>query len=507
MKPGRYLLPTTLTALAIAGAVAVSSEGPLPHRTDLTPEDRARVASILDAPVAFDRPQPFEGRPGGAATTFKRINRDIFSQSSANLDFEGEQNFKLGNALFRKLWVASPASTLASDGLGPLYNTPSCQRCHLKDGRGHPPDDGGAVSILLRLSVPARSPAEKQAIATHARLSINDPVYGGQLQDFGTTTVPAEGRVSVAYAGQPFTFPDGETVTLRKPVYSITDPGYGPLDPDLMISPRIAPQMPGLGLLEAVHEGDIRKLADPEDRDGDGISGRVSEVPDDKTGRIVVGRFGWKAEQPTVEQQTAHAFSGDLGLSTPLLPGNAGDCTPAQQACRAAPHGEQPDLGMGEAPAQVLDLVTFYSANLAVPARRNPSAPDVLAGKKLFHDSGCAACHRPGFVTSRDAVRPEHRFQLIWPYTDLLLHDMGEGLSDNRPMANAGAREWRTPPLWGIGLTGIVSGHTFFLHDGRARNLTEAILWHGGEAEAARNAFAALSAAERARLITFLESL
>ena len=155
----------------------------------------------------------------------------------------------------------------------------------------------------------------------------------------------------------------------------------------------------------------------------------------------------------------------------------------------------------------VLDLVTFYSANLAVPKRRRPNGPDRLAGKQLFYASGCASCHTPKYVTSRNAERAAHRFQLIWPYTDMLLHDMGEGLSDHRPMANATATEWRTAPLWGIGLTPTVNGHSYYLHDGRARNLTEAILWHGGEALAARDAFAALTREERAQLLTFLESL
>jgi CxxC motif-containing protein (DUF1111 family) len=507
MKRRRLLPAVLLTALAIAGAVAVSSEGPLPHRTDLTPEDRKRVAAILAGPEGFERAEPFEGQPGGAATTHKRINRDIFSQSSANLDFEGEQNFKLGNALFRKVWIAAPASTRASDGLGPLFNAPACQRCHLKDGRGHPPDAGGATSTLLRLSVPPRSAAEKAAVESGLLLAIADPVYGGQLQDFGTTMVAAEGRVTVTYSEQTVTLEGGETVSLRKPEFGIADPGYGPFDSEMMISPRVANQMIGLGLLEAIHDDDLRAMADADDRDGDGISGRLSMVPDDRTKTLVIGRFGWKAEQPSIEQQSAHAFAGDLGISSELMPDNWGDCTPAQQACRSAPHGEQADLGRGEAPAKVMELVTFYSANLAVPARRDPTARNVLEGKRLFHAAGCAACHRPNYVTSRQAERPEHRFQLIWPYTDMLLHDMGEGLSDNRPLANAGPREWRTAPLWGIGLTETVSGHTFFLHDGRARNLKEAILWHGGEAAASRDAFAAMPKEERDNLIAFLESL
>jgi CxxC motif-containing protein (DUF1111 family) len=229
-------------------------------------------------------------------------------------------------------------------------------------------------------------------------------------------------------------------------------------------------------------------------------------VRDPETGDLTLGRFGWKASVPTVEAQSAHAFSGDIGISTPLDPDSSGECSAAQAACRDAPTGVQPRLGDVEAPDPVLDLVAFYSRNLAVPARRDVDDPEVLAGKALLYDFGCASCHRPKYVTSRKAAQPEHRFQLIWPYTDLLLHDMGDGLADNRPVGDAGGSEWRTAPLWGIGLTETVSGHTYFLHDGRARNLLEAILWHGGEAEAARDRVAEATPDERQALIRFLES-
>lgn len=494
-------------ALAFAGAAVCFAAGAMDYRDDLTAEDRLRVADVTRPASDFSKAEPSEGLPGGAATSQKRINRDAFSNASANLGFEEEQRFKIGNGFFRKLWIASPSSTLASDGLGPLYNAPSCQRCHLKDGRGHPPEGDSATTMLLRLSVPAQTAEQAASLADHRTLAIPDPVYGGQLQDFGTTRVPAEGRVTVSYQEEAFLFPDGERASLRKPVFGIADPAYGPLRGDLMISPRVAPQMIGLGLLEAIHPGDITAQADPEDRNDDGISGRVSHVPDEATGTTGIGRFGWKAEQPTIRQQSAHAFAGDLGISTDLMPDVWGDCTEAQTACRTAPHGEQESQGPGEAPTMVLDLVTFYSANLAVPKRRRPNGPDRLAGKQLFYASGCASCHTPKYVTSRNAERAAHRFQLIWPYTDMLLHDMGEGLSDHRPMANATATEWRTAPLWGIGLTPTVNGHSYYLHDGRARNLTEAILWHGGEALAARDAFAALTREERAQLLTFLESL
>ena len=205
--------------------------------------------------------------------------------------------------------------------------------------------------------------------------------------------------------------------------------------------------------------------------------------------------------------QSAGAFSGDIGISTPDHPAHSGDCTPAQTDCLNAPHGAQADLGPEEAPEDVIALVTFYSQNLAVPARRDVDDPEVLAGKEVFYDLGCTSCHTPKFVTSRQAEGDAQKFQLIWPYSDLLLHDMGEGLADHRPVGDADGYEWRTAPLWGIGLTETVSGHTLYLHDGRARNLTEAILWHGGEAEVSRDGFASLDKKDREALLAFLGSL
>jgi CxxC motif-containing protein (DUF1111 family) len=274
-----------------------------------------------------------------------------------------------------------------------------------------------------------------------------------------------------------------------------------------MMSPRVAPQMIGLGLLEQVPEAAILAKADPEDADGDGVSGKPQRVWDPGHKVVALGRFGWKAGAPRIDVQNQSAFSGDIGISTPLFPAPYGECTPAQAACREGPHGDDSEYDNLEANAQVTDLVLFYSRHLAVPARRDVDHPEVLRGKKLFHESGCIACHTPKFRTAPDGPEPELRSQLIWPYTDLLLHDMGPGLADGRPEGRAGGTEWRTPPLWGIGLTQTVSGHSFFLHDGRARNLTEAILWHDGEARRAREAFRTMDKPDRAALLRFLNSL
>ncbi len=464
--------------------------------------DQATVRPTTD----FTAPEPSEDLPGGAATVPVRDGDDAFSYPSANIEPGRMLAFKNGRALFRKNWVAAPAATLASDGLGPLYNARACQHCHLKDGRGHPPQPGGsAMSMVLRLAVPGGpSPG---GIAGYLA-TLPDPTYGAQLQDFASPGQTAEGRMTVSYASLPVLLSDGSIVTLQSPTYGVAEPQYGPLHPDIMLSPRIAPQMIGLGLLEAIPEADILANADENDADGDGISGRANVVWSKEHQAPMLGRFGHKAASPNIRHQSAAAFADDMGLSTTVFPTPSGDCTTVQTACITAPSGQRPGLHDGlEVDAESLDLIVFYSRNLGVPARRNTDDPQVLAGKKAFYQLGCPACHRPKFATTGLAEQPEQSAQLIWPYSDLLLHDMGEALADNRPEARATGREWRTPPLWGIGLTETVSGHTRFLHDGRARNLLEALLWHGGEAEASRNAVIDLAKPDRDALIAFLESL
>ena len=510
---GREGLPLTLALSPQAGrGDDLSANEPSASlsapRTDLSQKDRARVKTVT-APVSdFSKAENFEAMSAGAATSIAPVNQDSFSQPAANITFEEEQSFRLGNALFRKLWVSAPSSTQASDGLGPLYNARACQTCHFRDGRGHPPEGSAdATSMFLRLARGPHSEAEKRAIAAHDILNFPDPIYGRQLQDSAVPGLPAEGRMVISYKEEPVTLRGGETVSLRRPSYSVADLGYGPLGADTTLSPRVTQAMMGLGLIEAIHPDDILAHADPDDRDGDGVSGRAAIVRDPATGKTVLGRFGWKAQSATVRQQSADAFSADIGISTPASKASHGDCTAAQAACLAMPNGVQARLGDTEAPDPVLGLVTFYAENLAVPARRKASFSETLAGKKVFYETGCIACHVPKFVTRRDAANKAHAFQLIWPYSDFLLHDMGDGLADGQSVGEASGKEWRTPPLWGIGLTRTVSGHTFFLHDGRARNLTEAILWHGGEGQKARDRFADLEKADRQALITFLESL
>ena len=464
-------------------------------------------ASVIKPTTDFSKAEAYEALPAGALTHTKNLNQNAFSHASANMSFERELDFKIGNAFFRRIWVSSPASTNASDGLGPLFNARACQRCHIKDGRGHAPNsaDDNAVSMLMRLSIP------KSEGVSDKSLTIGDPVYGGQLQDFSVAGINSEGQIAIEYTEIPVPLNGGEVVNLRKPRYQINNLMYGDLHKDIMLSPRVAPQMIGLGLLEAISADDILSQEDVDDANGDGISGKANKVWSPSQQKMMLGRFGLKAGQATLTDQNQAAFNGDLGLSTPTQTNAYGDCTEAQRDCLRMPHGKDPQAGEGvedlEVSEQVVEQVLHYTRNLAVPARRNESDPQVLAGKQLFYQSNCIACHTPKFITPRETAAVEQSRQLIWPYTDMLLHDMGKGLADNSPEGLANGQEWRTPPLWGIGLTPLVNDHSQYLHDGRARSLLEAILWHGGEAEQSKQKVVTMTPIERSQLIKFIESL
>lgn len=459
-----------------------------------TEPERARIQAALAPAGDVLAPNPFEIRSAGAATQMDPQPRALFSAPLPNLPADQKLDFTLGEAMFEKLWVQAPASTISSDGLGPLYNTRACSACHVNDGRGIVVSPDDHKGLVLRLSVPGDGMQP-------------DPNYGFQLQDRAIAGHQAEGRLGISYDDTPVSLGDGTVITLRAPRYSVQDGSLGGLAENALTSPRIAPQMIGLGLLEAIPEADILALADPDDADGDGISGRPNVVWSREFNQPMLGRFGHKAGNPTLRQQSADAANGDIGLSSTLFPKHWGDCTMAQTDCRNERHGgteAQNGIELGD---KALEVLTTYVAALAPPARRNADDPEVLRGKALFHQTGCAACHRPAFVTHRLPDDPARSFQLIWPYSDMLLHDMGEGLADHRPEWQASGQEWRTPPLWGIGLTADVSGQASFLHDGRARTLLEAILWHGGEAFNARETVRMMDAPDRAALITFLESL
>jgi CxxC motif-containing protein (DUF1111 family) len=328
------------------------------------------------------------------------------------------------------------------------------------------------------------------------------PAYGDQLQDRGVAGVPAEGRAEVTWTEIKGQFVDGEPFVLRRPTFTVTNLAFGPLPPDTRVSPRVANPVIGLGLLEAVPAATLNALADLEDRDKDGISGRVNMVWDAAQQSMKAGRFGWKANVASLDHQNAGAARGDMGITTPVF--TADNCEPEQTACAANAASHPPELEMSGA---FFERLRIYMQLLAVPRQRGHDWAEVKAGEQLFRAIGCAGCHLPTLKTDATASLAELRDQTFHPFTDLLLHDMGDGLSDGRPDYAASGAEWRTAPLWGIGLTETVSGHTFFLHDGRARTMTEAILWHGGEAEAAKERFRALSKAKRGHLLAFLGSL
>lgn len=429
----------------------------------------------------------------GGKTTRAVASKTAFTFLAANARADHQRDFFFGNRLFNTNWVIAPASVKSFDGLGPYFNRVSCSGCHTQDGRGRPPltNDEPLTSMLIRLSVPdAQSP---NGTAPH-------PVYGDQLSENAILGVTPEGKTRITYESTAGAYADGEPYALQAPVYEITELAFGELGPGIMLSPRVAPQVIGLGLLEAVPQETLAVLADPDDKDGDGISGRLNLVPDPATGQTVAGRFGWKANQPNLKTQNASAAFGDIGLTNSLHPDE--NCTSVQTACLAAPRTSELDLS-----DKFLDKLTLYSRLLAVPAQRDFDNPRVKNGQTLFSMFGCATCHVPTLKTGERAAPPELVNQTFHPFTDLLLHDMGEGLADGRPDFEATGSEWRTPPLWGIGLIETVNGHNRLLHDGRARGPAEAILWHGGEAEAAKEAFRNAAKSDRDALIAFLNSL
>jgi CxxC motif-containing protein (DUF1111 family) len=490
------------------------SNAPAPPVAEPVTEPVAELPARAVADLAAAIPLQAESGEelSGGQTTIFNTTPNAFGQPAPGLERMDELFFFVGNSFFNQNWVTAPSSTTARDGLGPLFNARSCAGCHFKDGRGRPPTFDGELptGFLLRLSVPGSD--------IHYA-PVPEPNYGGQLQEAAIDGVPAEGQVQIQYTEMAGTLADGTPYSLRAPVYTLHNLAYGELDPEAMVSPRVANQIIGMGLLEAIPDATLMAWADPNDRNGDGISGRPNYVWDAYNNRMALGRFGWKANQPSVLQQVAAAFAGDMGITTGLFP--QPNCATPQTECRNARDGGAQEDGAQNSGAQEgaqssgapeIDgddflKVVLYTSSLAVPARRDADDPTVLQGKQLFNQGGCAACHVPSTTTGIHPTIPALSQQVIFPYTDLLLHDMGEGLADGRPDFQATGREWRTPPLWGIGLIETVNGHTNYLHDGRARSLLEAILWHGGEAEAAKNYVLQLPADARAALLAFLQSL
>ena len=452
----------------------------------------ALLTALLTFPALADH-----RLPGGHVGSIDDHGKNAFSLPAPGLNDEQKTTFVIGNSFFKKAWVAAPASTTARDGLGPHFIARSCGACHLLDGRGAPPPAPQGISteqpmaLLIRLSIPGRA-------ADGGPLP--EPSYGGQFNNDAIPGVKPEGKVLIHYDELPGQYADGEAYSLRKPRYTLTDLGYGDLHPKVQLSPRVAPHMVGLGLLEAIPEATVLAHAERQKREGKGIAGQPNRVWDAYANRHILGRFGWKANVGSIAHQTGGAFHGDIGITSRHFPEQ--DCMPSQQDCLAAIEGGKPEID-----DRRLSQVIFYSQTLAVPTRREPDHPEVKRGEVLFHAGQCASCHVPSHVTGPHPDIPQYAAQTIWPYTDLLLHDMGEGLADHRPDFEASGRQWRTPPLWGLGLIKTVNGHTTLLHDGRARDFAEAILWHDGEAAFSQTYFRTLSKTDRAALIRFLESL
>jgi CxxC motif-containing protein (DUF1111 family) len=464
--------------------------------------------ALAASPLAWSDAAPADADPlgerTGGATTVWATGKNAFSFPAANLSDAERTRFVIGNSFFKRNWVIAPASTTARDGLGPHFIARSCGACHALDGRGAPPDfrrglaDEQPLALLLRLSVPG----------TDAHGGPRpEPVYGDQFTNAAVPGVKPEGEVTLRWKPIRGRFADGTPYTLQQPVYGFRKLGYGPMAKDVRVSPRIAPQVIGIGLLEAIPEAEIERNAAEQTAMPGPIKGQPNRVWDAVAGREMIGRFGWKANVATVAHQTAGAFLGDIGITSSVFPNET--CTPKQADCRAAPRGAK-----GQAPEiddKTLHDVIFYQATLAPPARRQARDAQVLQGQKLFAQAQCAVCHRPSYVTGEGPfphlTSPALKGQIIRPYTDLLLHDMGDALADGRPDFRANGRQWRTPPLWGIGLIKDVNGHQRLLHDGRANGVLEAILWHGGEAEDSKQQVLRMSREDREALVKFVESL
>ncbi|MBI3530735.1 MAG: c-type cytochrome [Betaproteobacteria bacterium] len=433
--------------------------------------------------------------------TIRRFDRQAFSEPAPVLTLKQRQTFMVGRNVFNRQWAA--ITSLNGDwGLGPTFIADRCSACHVNTGRGSPPasSDEQLLSMLVRLSIPGTD--KHGGPKPH-------PDYGDQFQNrsmdgrnvdlaYSGAPVPNEADLFLNWEEQTVAFADGETVTLRKSKLRVENLKFGELGNDTMMSLRMAQPLVGIGFLEAVSEETILSIA--EKQRAQNVNGRPNRVWDAASKRTALGRFGWKANVPSLKQQIAAAALGDMGVNSNLF--SEQNCPPIQTVCAKQLPGNFPEIIDHE-----IDALELWLQGLAVPARRDVNDSEVRRGAALFSSAQCAVCHVPEMKTGSFPKLPQLSGLLFHAYTDLLLHDMGEGLADGRPDFQAGPRDWRTPPLWGLGLSAIVTGGTALLHDGRARNVGEAILWHGGEAEAARETFRNMSKADRAALARFVESI
>ena len=431
----------------------------------------------------------FAGRaPESAVDAVVEMER--FTPVAALPDSRSIQRFERGRALMEQIWQIAPGKDSQHDGLGPLFNAASCQGCHSVVTRRQVPEGAGdrLVSALVRVSV------------RQGKETVPHPAYGLQLNELSIVDVPAETRIQVVYTDRRVELLDGTPVWVREPELVFHDPAYGVLDRRVMSSLRASPSIQGSGLLDLVPEEVLLEYADPDDKNGDGVAGRPNRVLREESGQQVIGRLGWKANSPDLRTQIATALREDMGLTSVVFPQSV--CTQAQAACLESASGGDPEVT-----AAMLDDLSFFLTWVAPPPRRHVDDVETQRGEALFRSTGCTACHRETLTTGENARYPALSRLEFHPYTDLLLHDLGAGLADGRPDHDATGGDWRTPPLWGLGLAQAANPTARFLHDGRARTLTEAILWHAGEAQKSRDRFRAMNAADRAALLRFLESL
>jgi CxxC motif-containing protein (DUF1111 family) len=466
------------------------------------------------APRLDSAPLPDDTLLGGQASVSYNYSDEanhVFQQSVNNIGIANMQRFVAGRRLFHTSFADgthsespndNPVFTQHANQLGARYTNIRCIACHTLDGRSAPPTLGNALDTMTVLT----------AAASSASFITPDATYGLNVQQHSSGGAPDYSVSVQSYQTTTHTLPDGEVVQLQTPVYAFK----GPVPAQYSV--RQAPQVIGMGLLEAVDESTILALADPTDRDGDGVRGVPNWVTDPETGQLHLGRFGWKASKATVRQQAGTALIQDIGVTSPVAKSSA--CQRGVANCNASASGT---TSISEAEIQKL---SFYLSFLGVPAQRSlrsgfpdgvavlPSLdvdPTLIArGKTLFTQVKCVACHTPQMQTGNKHIFAELRNQTIHPYSDLLLHNMGAGLADTLTEGQAGPAMWRTAPLWGIGSLKYVQGgdaNVRYLHDGRARTLMEAISWHGGEADTSRTLFEGLSQADRAAVLAFLGSL
>jgi len=471
--------------------------------------------------LALDKNQHLAG---GTASVDNKM-ASAFSMHSVNMiEAKNILTFNGGNKFFEEPWAQSAGSVSSQDGLGPFFNSNACQNCHIRDGRGHASQAAKGQlgddfsTLLIRASKSELTAAQALSVRQSLQANIGDACIGGQLQHKAVFGVTNEASQQLSYRYSTIKFADGKAIELREPIWHVRGINCD-IGQDTVLSARVAPAMIGLGLLALIAEQDILAKQDIDDANQDGISGKANRVWSIAEQGVTLGRFGWKAGQPSLREQAAGAFLGDMGITSDFA--TSENCLTTQLECLNAKNGNSHRNNKQEefeVSTRILDKVTFYANHLAVPIRRDAYAPQVLQGKQIFNNIGCGQCHTESYTTQKSEQFSELSEQKIYPYSDLLLHDMGTALTDFDKHSNvvdgdiqveflAQAKEWRTPPLWGIGLAQTVDPNATFLHDGRARTILEAVLWHGGEAQLSKSALLKLDNSQRQALLAFLHDL